>query len=113
MIHAGEKTYEVVHTVQDRSIQSVHATSGYIVTKVNGTVQYVTSIPQVNGLIEQLEKLSSPILKRLGVKKTDANGDTIEEAEVTEEQHMRVPPSSEAEEDAAEEEEEEDEDDEE
>jgi hypothetical protein len=52
------------------------------VTKVNGTVQYVTSIPQVGGLIDQLNKLTGPVLKKLGVKKTDANGDMIEEAEV-------------------------------
>ena len=88
MIHAGEKTYEVVHHVQDRSMQNIHATSGYIVTKVNGTVQYVTSIPQVGGLIDQLEKLTKPVLKRIGVRKTDSDGDEIQEAEVNDEGSM-------------------------
>ena len=73
-----------MHSVQDRSLQNIHATSGYIVTKVNGTVQYVTSIPQVGHLIDQLEKLTDPVLKKLGVKKTDSDGDIIEEAEVPE-----------------------------
>ena len=39
---------------------------------MNGTVQYVTSIPQVGKLIEQLEKLTAPVLKRLGVAKPAA-----------------------------------------
>jgi hypothetical protein len=94
VIHAGEKTYEVVQNVQDRSIQNINATSGYIVTKVNGTVQYVTSIPQVGGLIDQLDKLTSPVLRKLGVKKTDSDGDEIHEAEVQQESMENVEPSN-------------------
>ena len=74
VIHAGEKTYEIVHAVQDRTAQNINATTayvsekgkathGYIVTKVNGTVQYVTSIPQVRNqsdlLSNRLENLSN------------------------------------------------------
>ena len=75
-------------------MQNIHATSGYIVTKVNGTVQYVTSIPQVGGLIDQLERLTSPVLKRLGVKKTDSDGDEIHEAEINEEMRENISPSA-------------------
>lgn len=75
-------------------MKNIHATSGYIVTKVNGTVQYVTSIPQVGGLIDQLEKLTSPVLRRMGVKKTDSDGDEIQEAEVQEEFTENVDPNN-------------------
>ena len=61
-------------------------------TKVNGTVQYVTSIPQVGGLIDQLEKLTAPVLRRMGVKKTDSDGDEIHEADVQEESSENVDP---------------------
>jgi hypothetical protein len=93
VIHAGDKTYEVVKNVQDRSIQNINATGGYIVTKVNGTVQYVTSIPQVGGLLDQLDKLTSPVLRKLGVKKTDSDGDEIEEAVLEEESMENVDPN--------------------
>lgn len=36
-------------------------------TKVNGTVQYITEIPAIGALIEKLDGLTKPVLKRFGV----------------------------------------------
>ncbi|KAJ3205628.1 hypothetical protein HDU67_008726 [Dinochytrium kinnereticum] len=72
VIHTGEKTYEIVHGTYEKGTATVNATTGYIVTKVNGTVQYVTNIPQVHSLLEQLNKLAAPVLDRVrGGKKSD------------------------------------------
>ncbi|KAJ3297316.1 hypothetical protein HK104_000643 [Borealophlyctis nickersoniae] len=82
VIHAGEKTYEVVHDVQEKTKENISATSGYIVEKVNGTVQTVTSIPQVAQLIEQLDKLTKGGLSMLGVptKTGEVQAETVEGA---------------------------------
>ncbi|KAI8928893.1 hypothetical protein BC831DRAFT_509623 [Entophlyctis helioformis] len=69
VIHAGEKTYEIVQHTKDRTTQNVSAATGFIVTKVNGTVKAVTSVPAIGSLIDQLNKLTTPILTKLGVKK--------------------------------------------
>ncbi|KAI8823418.1 uncharacterized protein EV422DRAFT_520955 [Fimicolochytrium jonesii] len=69
VIHAGEKTYEVVHNTKERAVGTANATTGFVVTKVNGVVHSVTSIPQIHNLIEQLEKLAAPVLNKLGVSK--------------------------------------------
>ncbi|KAL2912865.1 hypothetical protein HK105_207646 [Polyrhizophydium stewartii] len=82
VIHAGEKTYEIVHTAgektydvakgtQERIAQTTSAATGFIVTKVNGTVQYVTSVPAIGALVDRINRLTTPILTRLGVKKAD------------------------------------------
>lgn len=75
VIHAGEKTYEVVQHTKDRTTQNLNEATGYIVTKVNGTVEYVTSVPAIGALIEKLNKLTAPVLARLGVNKSDKSSD--------------------------------------
>lgn len=57
VIQAGEKTYEVVGHTADSTIKTVGEASGFIVTKVNGSVDYITHIPQVENLITELKKL--------------------------------------------------------
>ncbi|KAI8800880.1 hypothetical protein BJ742DRAFT_839768 [Cladochytrium replicatum] len=77
VINVGEKTYEVVsHTVETtqanisstaKSVSdTVHTGTGFIVTKVNGTVETITHIPAIQNVIEQIEKLVNPILAKIG-----------------------------------------------
>ncbi|TPX59599.1 hypothetical protein PhCBS80983_g02366 [Powellomyces hirtus] len=63
VVHAGERTYEIVHHAQERGLEA----QGVIVTKINGVVDKVTSVPQIHALIEQLQKLTAPVLQKLGV----------------------------------------------
>ncbi|KAI9099306.1 hypothetical protein DFS34DRAFT_617107 [Phlyctochytrium arcticum] len=72
VINAGEKSYEIVHNTKERTVNGVSATTGFIVTKVNGAVHAVTSVPQIHNLIEQLNRLTAPVLNRLGVSKPAA-----------------------------------------
>ncbi|KAJ3072131.1 hypothetical protein HK102_006311 [Quaeritorhiza haematococci] len=76
VIHVGEKTYEVatgaVESAQktaagaiDSASKTAEATTGFIVTKVNGAVETVTSIPQVKDVIEQLNKLTGPVIEKV------------------------------------------------
>ncbi|KAJ3086688.1 hypothetical protein HDU96_004794, partial [Phlyctochytrium bullatum] len=71
VVHTGEKTYEIVHGSYEKGAAAVNSTTGYIVTKVNGTVEYVTSIPQVHSLIEQLNKIAAPVIERVRGKKEE------------------------------------------
>lgn len=73
VIHAGEKTYEIVAGAADATSKTASATTGYIVTKVNGTVKYVTDVPAVNSLIEKINSYTAPVLKRFGVKQADGS----------------------------------------
>ncbi|KAJ3216023.1 hypothetical protein HK099_006093 [Clydaea vesicula] len=57
VIQVGEKTYEVVAHTTESAKKTVDETSGFIVTKVNGTVDYITHIPQVESLMAELKKL--------------------------------------------------------
>ncbi|KAJ3412551.1 hypothetical protein HDV05_000585 [Chytridiales sp. JEL 0842] len=77
IIHTGEKTYEIVADTTQKTKDAVSATSGYIVTKVNGTVTYVTSIPQIHAVIEKLNGLASPVINRVYGTKKDANGKEV------------------------------------
>ncbi|EGF78504.1 expressed protein [Batrachochytrium dendrobatidis JAM81] len=83
VIHAGEKTYEIIHPTFDRAAQSVTAATGFVVTKVNGTVEYITAVPAVHSLIEQINKLTAPVLSRFGVNKGE-NGEVEAEGIVGE-----------------------------
>lgn len=65
IIHTGEKTYEVVIDTTTKTKENITATTGFIVTKVNGTVEYITHIPQVAMLIEKLNSLTAPVLNRV------------------------------------------------
>ncbi|KAJ3019852.1 hypothetical protein HKX48_001681 [Thoreauomyces humboldtii] len=69
VIHSGEKTYEIVHNAKDATTNGVNATTGLIVTKVNGVVHAVTSVPQIHSLIEQINRLTAPVLAKFGVTK--------------------------------------------
>jgi hypothetical protein len=82
VIHAGEKTYEVVTLAGDATTKRVSATTGYIVTKVNGTVAYVTDIPAIGALIEKLNAFTKPVLMRFGVTKADGTVEAEAEEEV-------------------------------
>ncbi|KAL3900942.1 MAG: hypothetical protein SGCHY_000976 [Lobulomycetales sp.] len=65
VIQVGEKTYEVVAETADSAAKTVGETRGFIVTKVNGSVDYITHIPQVESLIAELKKV---IPRKEGVK---------------------------------------------
>lgn len=73
VIHAGEKTYEVVAHAGDVTQKNISATTGMIVTKVNGIVHSVTSVPAIGSLIEKINSITAPILKRFGVTKPDGS----------------------------------------
>lgn len=59
--------------LQKVTSNTAKATTGFIVTKVNGTVKYVTDIPQIAGLIDKINGLTQPVLKRFGVKQADGS----------------------------------------
>ncbi|KAJ3079989.1 hypothetical protein HDU99_009581 [Rhizoclosmatium hyalinum] len=65
VIVTGERTYEIVTENIHQTQETFNATTGYVVSKVNGTVEYVTSIPQVHSVIEQLNAIASPVLNRI------------------------------------------------
>ncbi|KAJ3016390.1 UNVERIFIED_CONTAM: hypothetical protein HDU68_012240 [Siphonaria sp. JEL0065] len=65
VIHTSERTYEVVAPHLDKTKETVNSTAGYIVEKVNGTVEYVTSIPQVHSVIDQLNSITAPVLEKI------------------------------------------------
>ncbi|KAI8905970.1 hypothetical protein EDD86DRAFT_211227 [Gorgonomyces haynaldii] len=81
VIHAGEKTYEIVSHAQDATQKNIKATTGYIVTKVNGTVKYITDVPAIHSLIDKLNSLTAPVLTRFGVKKADGSVEAEETAQ--------------------------------
>ena len=53
----GEKTYEVVGGSLDSAKNVVGSTGGFIVTKVQGQVDTIMHIPQVESLIAELKKV--------------------------------------------------------
>jgi hypothetical protein len=66
VIHIGEKSYEIVGQVQEQSVEGIKAASGFVVTKVNGTTQYVASVPLVASVIDRLNQITAPVLARFG-----------------------------------------------
>ena len=83
VIHAGEKTYEIVQNAQEATVKNVNATTGYIVTKVNGTVNTITSVPAIGALIDKLNSLTAPVLARFGVMQADGSVQAEEPAAAT------------------------------
>ncbi|KAJ3368616.1 hypothetical protein HDU91_000410 [Kappamyces sp. JEL0680] len=73
VIHFGEKTYEIVGAAQEKTIEGVKSASGFIVTKVNGTVHFVTEIPIVHQLIETLNSVTAPVIAKFGKKQIDGS----------------------------------------
>ncbi|KAJ3016389.1 UNVERIFIED_CONTAM: hypothetical protein HDU68_012237 [Siphonaria sp. JEL0065] len=65
VVHTSERTYEIVTENIEQTKETVNATTGYIVSRVNGTVEYVTSIPQVHSVIEQLNSIAAPVLNKI------------------------------------------------
>ena len=59
VIQAGEKSYEVVSNSVEQGKVASEELGGFIVTKVNGVMQVITHIPQVEGLLAELKKLSA------------------------------------------------------
>jgi hypothetical protein len=57
--HTGEKTYEMVSHTADSTKKNVEATSGFIVTKVNGVITSVANVPVIHSVVEKLQKLTS------------------------------------------------------
>ena len=73
IIHIGEKSYEIVGQVSEQTSEGIKAASGFVVTKVNGTTQYVTSVPLVASIIEKLQAITKPIIARFGKKGEDGS----------------------------------------
>ncbi|KAJ1562177.1 hypothetical protein HK405_015032 [Cladochytrium tenue] len=65
VIHTGERTYEIVVDTTQRTKDNVNAATGFIVSKVNGTVEYITQIPQVHAVIERLTAITAPVINRI------------------------------------------------
>ncbi|RKO94909.1 hypothetical protein CXG81DRAFT_19133 [Caulochytrium protostelioides] len=91
VVHAGEKTFEVIHHAGERAQVRASATTGYIVTKVNGVVTHVAEIPAVHTLIEQLNKLALPVLVKLGYAAAPQKEDEVVEGEVTTDDEAAAP----------------------
>lgn len=72
VIHTGERTYEIVEKTTEKTKEGINATTGFIVTKVNGTVKMVTDIPQVQALIDKLNAIAGPVLNRLRITRIEA-----------------------------------------
>lgn len=59
VIHAGEKTYEIVQHTADSTKKNVEATSGFIVTRANGVIESVSNVPVIHSVIEKLQKMTA------------------------------------------------------
>ncbi|KAI8614787.1 hypothetical protein BC830DRAFT_1125788 [Chytriomyces sp. MP71] len=75
VIHTTERTYEIYE--KDENVQQfkeqVTATTGYVIAKANGTVEYIQSIPEVNSMIEKLQAITKPVIDQLKGGKTEVN----------------------------------------
>ncbi|KAJ3066449.1 hypothetical protein HDU98_010205 [Podochytrium sp. JEL0797] len=65
VVHTSERTFEIVTENIEQTKEQVNATTGYIVSRVNGSIEYVTSIPQVHSVIEQLNAIAAPVLEKI------------------------------------------------
>ncbi|KAJ3236960.1 hypothetical protein HDU81_010104 [Chytriomyces hyalinus] len=65
VVHTSERTYEIVKENVEQTKDTVNATTGFVVSRVNGVVEQVTSIPRVNSVIEKLNTLAAPVLEKL------------------------------------------------
>ncbi|KAJ1555942.1 hypothetical protein HK405_010167 [Cladochytrium tenue] len=65
VVHTGERTYEIVVDTTQKTKDNVSAATGFIVSKVNGTVEYITHIPQIHALIDRLNTITSPVISRI------------------------------------------------
>ncbi|KAI8608030.1 hypothetical protein BC830DRAFT_1133179 [Chytriomyces sp. MP71] len=65
VVHTSERTYEIVKENVEHTQESLNATTGFVVSRVNGVVEQVTSIPRVNSVIEKLNTLAAPVLEKL------------------------------------------------
>jgi hypothetical protein len=75
IIHFGERSYEIVGSAQEQSLERMKGLSGFIVTKVNGITLSVTSIPIITQIIEKLNTVTekfSPSVKK-SVVETNAS----------------------------------------
>jgi hypothetical protein len=73
IIHIGEKSYEIVGQVTEQTSEGIKLASGFVVTKVNGTTQYVTSVPLIATIIEKLQVITKPIIEKFGKKGEDGS----------------------------------------
>ncbi|KAJ3119953.1 hypothetical protein HK100_000094 [Physocladia obscura] len=65
VVHTGERTYEIVAHNIELTKESVSATTGFLVSKVNGSVEYVAAIPQVHLVIEKLNAVAAPVISKI------------------------------------------------
>ena len=70
IIHFGTKTYEIVGAAQEQGMEGIKAASGFIVTKVDGITQSVTSVPLVAQIIEKLNSVTAPIISSFTKKQS-------------------------------------------
>jgi hypothetical protein len=75
IIHFGAKTYEIVGSAQEQGIEGIKAASGFIVTKVDGITQSVTSVPLVSQIIEKLNSVTAPLIASFTKKQQNQNVD--------------------------------------
>ncbi|KAI8611524.1 hypothetical protein BC830DRAFT_650677 [Chytriomyces sp. MP71] len=57
VVQTGEQTYEIVANVRQSVHDQYSATSGFIVTRVNGVVERVTAVPIVSKLLDRITGL--------------------------------------------------------
>ncbi|KAJ3249133.1 hypothetical protein HDU78_007095 [Chytriomyces hyalinus] len=63
VVHTTERSYEIYE--KDENVQhfkdQVTATTGYVISKVNGSVEYIQSIPEVNSVLAKLKEITAPV----------------------------------------------------
>ncbi|KAJ3348125.1 hypothetical protein HDU83_001552 [Entophlyctis luteolus] len=82
VIHTSERTYEIVQENVEGAKEKGKETVGYVVSRVNGTVEYVRSLPRVNSVIAQLNVLTEPVIGRLHLLGTAARVEAVAPASV-------------------------------
>ncbi|KAJ3095958.1 hypothetical protein HK100_005679 [Physocladia obscura] len=65
VIHTSERTLEIVTEGFEQTVDKVNQTTGFIVSRVNGSVEYVKAIPQVHSVIDQLNAITKPVIEKI------------------------------------------------
>ncbi|KAJ3123052.1 hypothetical protein HK100_011742 [Physocladia obscura] len=87
VIHTSERTLEIVTEGFEQTVDKVNQTTGLIVSKVNGSVEYVKAIPQVHSVIDQLNAITKPVIEKIKagahISAKEAEAETVAAASAT------------------------------
>ena len=83
IIHTGERTYEIVCDAADSTKKNAEATSGFIVTKVNGVVESIVAVPVIKKVLDELksvkQKFDSNNLPSKSTESTTVNEEDVKQ----------------------------------